>query len=457
VIAGTRRHPSPPVSTPSSPLRLLLLFQGMWEDEWFDALRRDGDVGLEREGFESFDYPHVLRLIGFDARRWLRKLAATYRGRIDATWSNDDQFAVLLAARLAQQLGLPGADPAAIVRAQHKLLLREAIAKALPEQAVAAAVLPWPLADRRCRDAAAIAEAVAAAGLRWPLFCKPVKGTFSALARKVDDAAALARHLSLPWRDRFLLTRCSRPFAQLAADVMPLPCGPDHVLLEELQQGRQVNVDGFVHRGDVHVLGVIDECMYESEVAGARHFAGFTLPSRLPADVQQRVANVATAAVRAVGYDHGLFNAELFVRPDGAVRVIEVNPRAAGQFATLYRAVAGVRFERLATALAAGLPPDSVPRLAPTAGVAASFVFRRFDGTAGPAASDDARAWLAAAHPTARLWTEPTSARVLRREYRWHGSHRFAVLNLSAPDFATLLRDGDECARRLFGIAAPLQ
>ncbi len=441
--------PSPP------PLRLLLLFQGKWEDECVDALRRSRDVALEREGFESFGFPQVLRLLGFDARRYLKRLAERYRGRIDAVWSNDDQFAVLLAARLAQQLGLPGADPRAIVRAQHKLLMRGALA-ALPGHDVAANVLPWPLADRRCRDPMAIARAVDALGLHWPLFAKPVKGTFAALARQVLGPRALAEHLSLPWPDRHVLTRCARPFAQLAADVLALPCGPDHVLLEEPQAGRQVNVDGYAYRGDVRVLGVIDECMYPDEVAGARHFAGFTLPSRLPADVQERAANTAAAAVRALGYDHGLFNVELFVRGDGSMRVIEVNPRAAGQFATLYRAVAGVDVERLAFHLAAGLPPDSVPALPKAAGAAASFVFRRFDGAPGPVAGDEARAWLAAAHPTARLWTESCSARALRREYRWHGSHRHAVLNLAAKDFATLRRDGDECARRLFGISAPL-
>ena len=441
---------------PPSPLRLLLLFEGRWEGECIDALRTRHALVLEREGFESFGYPDVFRLLGFAADRWLHRLAATYRGRVDAIWSNDDQFAVLLAARLSRLLGLPGADPVAIVRAQHKLLLRQALAAAMPEQTVPAAVLPWPLADRRCRDAAAIERAVAAAGLRWPLFCKPVKGSFSALARVVGDAAALARHLSLSWADRYLLTRCARPFAQLARDVLPLPCGPDHVLLEEPQQGLQVNVDGFAYRGAPHVLGVVDECMYAGEVAGARHFAGFTLPSRLPADVQRRVAHVAAAAVRAVGYDHGMFNVELFVRSDGAIRVIEINPRAAGQFATLYRAVTGVVVEQLATGLAAGLPPASVPVLAPTAGAAASLVFRRFDGTPGPVPSDEARAWLAATYPDARLWLEPCTARALRREYRWHGSHRHAVLNLAAPDFPALLRAADECARRLFGMPAPI-
>ena len=76
---------------------------------------------------------------------------------------------------------------------------------------------------------------------------------------------------------------------------------------------------------------------------------------------------------------------------------------------------------------------------------------RRFDGGAGPEPSADALRWLASAHPRARLWLEPAGRSALRREYRWFGSHRHAVLNHAAADFATLLADGDECARRLFG------
>jgi hypothetical protein len=151
-----------------------------------------------------------------------------------------------------------------------------------------------------------------------------------------------------------------------------------------------------------------------------------------------------------------LCNVELFAAEDGSVRVIEINPRAAGQFATMYRAVAGVDIERLAIQLARGGDPDALPRTAPSAGAAASFVFRRFDGRPGPEPDGAARAWLQQRHPDSRLWTEPCSPRQLRREYRWLGSHRYAVWNHAAVDFATLLRDGEEAARRLFDVAMPL-
>ncbi len=441
--------------SPRSPLRLLLLFQGMWEQECVDALRQSHDVHLEREGFDSMRARGLLKLLTFDAERFADRLCATYRGRIDAVWSNDDQFGCLLAAVMAKRLGLPGADPAAIVRAQHKLLFRQTLANTLPDATVNAAALPWRLPERALRDPRRLAAAVAKAGLQWPLFCKPVKASFSVMARCVQDADELAAHLRLSWVDRHLLALLNKPFAQLAKSVTPLPCATDCPLLEVPMRGSQVNVDGYAWRGDVQVLGVVDECMYPGVVQGARHFAGFTFPSRLPEPVQQQVKEVAVAAVKAVGYDHGLFNVELFVGDDESVRVIEINPRSAGQFATLYRMVAGIDLERLAIHLAAGLSPTSVPRVAPVAGAGASFVFRRFDGLPGVTPSAEALAWLRERHPAARLWVETSRGASLRREYRWLGSHRFGVLNHCAVDFPTLLAEGEECARRLFGIALP--
>src|SRR4029434_4064192 len=121
-----------------------------------------------------------------------------------------------------------------------------------------------------------------------------------------------------------VLRRLMRPFEQLAREWIKLPCSVDRVLLEQPMEGDQVNVDGYVEDGDVHLLGIVDEWMYEKEVARARHFAGFTYPSRHPEAVQQRIRAAAAAAIRAVGFRRGLFNLEMFVLRDGSVRVIEI-------------------------------------------------------------------------------------------------------------------------------------
>ena len=91
-------------------------------------------------------------------------------------------------------------------------------------------------------------------------------------------------------------------------------------------------------------------------------------------------------------------------------------------------------------------------RSEPRSGAAASFVFRKFDGTSGPTTAPGAEKWLAATFPRARLWLERSNGSALAREYRWFGSHRYAVLNFAAQDFPTLMWQGAECGERLFGV-----
>ncbi|MCA8976661.1 MAG: hypothetical protein KDC98_18210, partial [Planctomycetes bacterium] len=183
--------------------------------------------------------------------------------------------------------------------------------------------------------------------------------------------------------------------------------------------------------------------------------AGFTYPSRVDDDLRRRLADTAVAAMRAVGFDHGQFNVELFVCADGSIRIIEINPRAAGQFATLYRDVEGLHLELMGIWLAAGRDPREARRDSPWAEVAGSIVYRRFDGGPGAVPTPASRAWLAATHPAARLWLQPTGRREVEREYRWLGSHRYAVLNCGAAGHDDLRRLGEECGQRLFGAHGP--
>lgn len=434
------RPPGPPrpAGPPARPLRLLLLFDRDWDGRAFAPLARAGEVLLHAEGFDLFSFPSNARLLAFDAWRFVERVCEKYRGRIDAVVSNNEQFGALLAAVVAQRLGLPGNDPAAVARAQHKLLCRQMLRAALPaalqEMAQPAQPLPFALDDPRVQSPDEIAAAVRALGLSFPLFVKPVKAAFSVLARTVHGAGELARHLTFGRFERLVIGRLVRPYAQVAARYAALPCDPTAMLVESPAEGRQVNVDGYVYRGQARIVGVVDECVYLQPAGGARHFARFVNPSRLAPPVRARVEEAARQAVAAVGYTHGFFNCELFVLPDGRLRFIEINPRLASQFVSMYRDLEGLDIVRMVAALAAGRDPAEVPRSAPQAGAAASFVFRQFDGGVAPPPAPGATEWLAARHPRSELLSFHKRGRGLAREYKWLGSHRYAVINHSAAD-----------------------
>jgi hypothetical protein len=217
------------------------------------------------------------------------------------------------------------------------------------------------------------------------------------------------------------------------------------MLVEGLLDGVQVNVDGWFERGAPSLFGVVDSVMHPGTTA----FLRFEYPSRLPDDVQARLSQAAIDAMRAVGFDHGAFNVELFWRPsDGAIRVIEINPRFAAQFGDLYEKVDGANPYDVVVALATGETPKW-RRRAGRYGAAASFVFREFDGAVKIAPERAGIEWLKAKHPDAHLQTFIKHGHARWREMRWLGSYRYAIVNLGGADRGDLMRRHDEVCRNV--------
>ena len=417
--------------------KLLFLFPECWDRA---ALRgvatlRD-EYEIVCEGFDLFRFPENARILWLDARAYVDRLVRKHRcAGIAGVVSTNEQYGALIAARVARELRLPGTDPLAVVRAQHKLLARRLIGDALPGASPRYMAIPWAI------------DHAAAAQLPYPLFVKPVKAAYSVLARRVDRAAELISHLAFgPW-ERHIIRRLVKPFNDLMRDIVPATevCDAHHLIGEEPLEGVQVNVDGYVHRGVTHCLGIVDAVMYPGTIA----FQRFEYPSRLPETVQHELERIAGRALEAIGFDHGMFNVELFWRPrDGAITIIEINPRLAAQFADLYQKVDGTNPYRLLADLAVGREPRWVAR-AGAHGTAASFVLREFDGTVKVAPSRAETRWLRATHPDASLQTFIKRGSSRSREMKWLGSYRYATINLGG-------RDRDDLFRRFEAVCANL-
>ncbi|HEX4953838.1 MAG TPA: ATP-grasp domain-containing protein [Thermoanaerobaculia bacterium] len=415
--------------------RVLVLFPEEWDVEAWRAPAIASRFRFFHEGFDLFRSPQNLALATFDACRFLDRLERKYRRiGLDAVLSNHELWGVLLAAELAERLGLPGHAPEAVIATQHKYASRRLLEQHMPE------VTPRFAAFRH--DVAS----PAAIDLPFPFLVKPVKGTFSILARPVASFEELRRHLSFGRFERYLLKRLIDPFEQLVRGRLALPVSAYEFLGEELVAGVQVNVDGYVSWGRVHTLGVVDALMYPGTLA----FERFELPSQLPEEAQIRLREVAEAAVRALGLGHGFFNVELLWQPEtGAVTLIEVNPRLAYQLADLYARVAGLDLHAAQLSLAIGEEAEVVPRPGPYK-AAASFVYRRFDGRAPERWPEpSALARLRQSDPDAHLRLYLKRGAQLAREQRWLGSYRYAVLNLGGRDREQLFARRDEIAARL--------
>jgi hypothetical protein len=416
----------------ANPARVLVLFGADWDDRLLPRYQRSGRYRFHLHGFDLFRFPSNARLMWFDLWRFVDRMVARYRGRIDAVFSSNEQFGALAASLVAQRLGLPGADPEALLRAQHKYEARLRLREVAPDLCPDFELIPYEITPAEARR------------LRYPLFVKPVKATFSVLARRCDSPEQLIEHLRFhPW-EKHIIKRLIEPHNQALRRFPGLTTGSHHLVVEELLDGRQINVDGYMHGGRLELLGMADELMYPGTMA----FLRFACPAAVDSALQARIRDAAERVLRGFGLTHGFFNLEFFVAADGGLKLIEVNPRLAAQLAQLHEWVSGIDTYELGFAMALGraLPPAASPRF----GVAASFVWRSFDGSSCPRLPSAAdRAWLAQEHPHARLEIYPKKGASLQRELKWLGSHRWAVLNMPGRDEADLRSRYEAICQRL--------
>ena len=356
--------------------------------------------------------------------------------------SHHEQFGALAAALVAEKLGLPGATPESICAAQHKLHARRVLQRVAPEVNLGFAGLD-------AHYGGDIPQ-----GLTYPTFVKPVKAAFSVLARHIAHHADLVRHTRFGHRELWVIRRLVEPFERICRARLPEAGTAHRLLLEEPVPVpvAQYNLDGYVQDGEVHAIGVVDAIM----VPGTQAFMRWEHPSRLAATVQARALEVARRFLAAIGYRHGCFNLEFF--HDAAsdrLTVIECNPRLASQFGDLYRRVSGCDAHAIALALAFGDDAATVPRCAPTAGAAASLVYRTFAGEPiPPAPAAAAQAAFARRYPDALLFSQPKSGHGLARDFKWTGSHRYGIVHLGGRD-REQLRARAEAASAWLGWPAP--
>jgi ATP-grasp domain len=399
---------------------VLVLFPNEWDRAEFDGGRYRDRYRFIYEGFDLFKFPENARLMWFDARRFIDRVVAKYRDRkLAGIISSEEQFGAMIAAVIAERLGLPAADPRAIMLAQHKYYARVLQREIAPEATPRFTVFPYTV--QRPKQIA----------FEFPFFVKPVKATFSILARRTESFAQLRELLTFRPLERFILEKLIQPFNDLGADYMGFEIDAHHMIAEEVLVGSQVTVEGIVCDGEVMLLGIVDAVMYPGTIA----FERFEYPSSLPDGVQARMHALAERLIRGFGFDHGVFNIEMFYdAANDRIRILEVNPRVAYQFADLYEKVDGCNTYDAVLALATGERPTLVKGRG-RYGHAASFVLRTFERRRLKAFPDRRRiAALQRRYDDARLMIYIKTGAQLERELKWLGSYRYAILNLGAPD-----------------------
>ncbi len=324
-----------------------------------------------------------------------------------------------ISAEIARRLGLPGPSPEVILRCEHKYYSRLAQKEFVPD-----ATPDFALFDPESKDD----RDPALLGFKYPFFLKPVKSILSYGAARVDshgDFLNAIKAAALP--EGFL-----GPFHQLLEDYTDFEEDAHQLIVEDLLQGIQVSMEGFVFRKEVKVMAVVEAVMVPDTLSFARWY----YPGRLPDDVRARMEDVAVRFFCGVGYDNAPFNMELMYNPDSdSIHIIEVNAKLANQFCDMVEKVDGYNPFEVMLKIALGEEPQIKSGEGPYK-VAASCVFREFEDrtvVSVPGQPDIDK--VVHKYPASIIEILAEPGKRLSEQFQDSDSYRYALANIGADSF----------------------
>jgi biotin carboxylase len=342
-----------------------------------------------------------------------------------------------VASIAAERWGLPGPKIEGVLLCEHKYYSRIAQRDLVPT----ATPLFQLLDSERVIDSFD--------NLTFPLFVKPVKANFSINANRVSTRAEL-RHMlgSCVLPERFI-----RPLNDLLRTFTRYRYDASHLLAESVLEGVQVSLEGYVYRGRVEVMGIVDAVMYPGTIS----FERFVYPSSLSEDVQSRMARIAETFIGGIGYDNALFNIEMmYNQVTNRIFIIEVNPKIASQFTDLFEKVDGTSTYSPLLRIAAGEEPTFQRRRGPFK-LAASCVLRTFENRrvlTVPSSQQIGR--LAERFTDARVEICAAPGKLLSDGMQDGKSYRYGLINIGADSEAELAAKLELCRSMLEFRFAPV-
>lgn len=230
-------------------------------------------------------------------------IAAARERPIDGVIAVGDR-PVVLAARIARALNVPGNSPAAAAASTNKLLARAYLAGA-------GLLAPWHFAVPTDADPRTAAQRAS-----YPAVVKPIGLSGSRGVIRVDSEDEL---ISAFARVRALLGR---------REIRAMRSGTEGtILIEGFMPGREYAIEGLLTRGTLRSLAIFDKPdpldgpFFEETV--------YVTPASLSADNERAIITEVARASTALGLTHGPVHAECRLTPNG-VFVLEVAARPIG-------------------------------------------------------------------------------------------------------------------------------
>jgi len=323
--------------------------------------------GQECEFHAALDISDIRDVERFDMEFLIDKAVRTieqHPGEPSGVCSFYDFPGTDLVPILAERFGLPGPSLESIIKCEHKYWSRLEQQKVIPNNIPSFhAFDPF---DETAWESIPLVP---------PYWIKPFKSFRSYLAFEIHDyvefQAAVERlregvaFMNEPFRYLLDTFHIGGQFLAMKEDC----------LAESVIGGSQCTLEGYVYEGEPVIYGVVDSI----REAGRSSFARYQYPSRLPQEVQFRMADVAGRAVTQIGLDNCAFNVEFFWdQTANKVWLLEFNPRVSQAHTWMFEQVHGESHLQVMLDRALGRRPKTLEWSGEYA-LAANFMLRTFE------------------------------------------------------------------------------
>ncbi len=283
-------------------------------------------------------------------------------GLYDGIVGTHDSSSVF-AAIIAQETGKRFAPVRGIIQSQNKYLCRRIQKQVTPEAAPR-----YCLALDYLRDPSRLST---------PFFIKPVRSNISFGTHKIDTPEELHHYIGQESMDIALFNQYyvdALAYNSNYYDALNIATC-NSFLCEDLIEGEQVTVDGYVMDGEVFFFGVT-RAVYHPRT---NSFSHHEFPYRLSEALEKKIKAALDRLIPALGLDNSFFNVEMRLDEENQTfTIIEVNSRIAFQFAKTIEMVTGFDPLRLLCDMAVGEKPDQQPRAEQTYKACYNFELHAF-------------------------------------------------------------------------------
>lgn len=355
-----------------------------------DALDVDLTVASEEDSAFSPDQPDALLTLDFADPGSCAVRVSEFHERhpVRAVFGVDDRTAVV-AAHVAQALGLDHNPPAAVEAAGDKFRQR---------QLLASAGVPVPGFQHHHTDHI---DAASLTAVRFPAVVKPVGLSASQGVIRADDPDSMA----------LAITRLQAILAEAA------PASERAFLIEDYIPGEEYALEGILDRGRLTTLALFDK----PDPLEGPSFAEtiYVTPSRASGPVQAALHHTAQTACTALGLTGGPVHIELRHNDQGPWLVELAARPIGGRCGEVLRFGAGtISLETLLLARALGRLPTIPSRESPASAVMmipvpSAGTFQRIDGVEAALATPGVTDIVVTVHRAAKVRPLPEESRYL--------------------------------------------